>query len=340
MYDPQHLVDPHDAGSGRFGGDGTDPQSWLSGGVPSPPPTSPPRRADSSFSAASVAAAANVDPSIFNELVEMVPLVLSLIDQKPNTSFTRKGSVIYTKTPSRESLYKKASEAKGRNTTQQNFKRKENRSVGSNLDGCGDLLSRSSLSENEREELLALRKQVEDLQRQVLEKDELLKEFEDSKIEMASLHSKLEEIQKELAKKDSLLESTQIQLSDVKVKLADKQAAVEKLEWEATTSIKKAEKLEKDLEAVREEISSFVKSVGELSKSNTTHAEDDLDDHYLWGHQLNQMDDLNEMEMRKLEAAQEAYVAALAVDKERKDELSIAEALAARKQMQSLLVLL
>ncbi|VFQ76457.1 unnamed protein product [Cuscuta campestris] len=333
MYDPQHLLDPHDAGSGRFGGDGTDPQSWLSGGVPSPPPTSPPRRADSSFSAASVAAAANVDPSIFNELVEMVPLVMSLIDQKPNTSFTRKGSVIYTKTPSRDSLYKKASEPKGRNTAQQISRRKENRSVGSNLDGCGDLSSRSSLSENEREELLALRKQVEDLQRQVLEKDELLKEFEDSKIEMASLHSKLDEIQKELAKKDSLLESTQIQLSDVKVKLADKQAAVEKLEWEATTSIKKAEKLEKDLEEV-------MKCVGELTKSNTTYAEDDYDVGYLWCDQPKQMEDLKEMEMRKLEAAQEAYVAALAANRERADDLSIAEALAARKPMQSLLLLL
>ncbi|RAL41131.1 unnamed protein product [Cuscuta campestris] len=333
MYDPRHLLDPHDAGSGRFGGDGTDPQSWLSGGVPSPPPTSPPRRADSSFSAASFAAAANVDPSIFNELVEMVPLVMSLIDQKPNTSFTRKGSVIYTKTPSRDSLYKKASEPNGRNTTQKISRRKENRSVGSNLDGCGDLSSRSSLSENEREELLALRKQVEDLQRQVLEKDELLKEFEDSKIEMASFHSKLDEIQKELAKKDSLLESTQIQLSDVKVKLADKQAAVEKLEWEATTSIKKAEKLEKDLEEV-------MKFVGELTKSNTTYAEDDYDVGYLWGDQPKQMEDLNETEMRKLEAAQEAYVAALAANREREDDLSIAEALAARKPMQSLLLLL
>lgn len=80
------------------------------------------------------------------------------------------------------------------------------------------LSSRSSLSEKEREELTALREQVEDLQRKLLEKDELLKEVENSKNEMASLHSKLEEMQKEFAEKDSLLRSTQMQLSDAKVR--------------------------------------------------------------------------------------------------------------------------
>ncbi|CAH9078601.1 unnamed protein product [Cuscuta europaea] len=113
MYDPHHLVDSLESGSGRFGGDGTDPRSWLSGDAHSPPPASSfHRRADSSFSAASVAAAANVDPTIVNELVEMFPLVQYLIDQKQNTSFTRRGSVIYTKTPSRESLYKRPLEQK------------------------------------------------------------------------------------------------------------------------------------------------------------------------------------------------------------------------------------
>ncbi|KAL0364429.1 UNVERIFIED_CONTAM: protein MICROTUBULE BINDING PROTEIN 2C [Sesamum angustifolium] len=99
MYEPQqqHLLDLQDNS-----GFGSDPKSWLSGDDLS--------RTLSSLSAAAATASAtgNVDRVLFNDLVEMVPLVQSLIDRKANSSFTRRGSMIYTKTPSRESLYKKA----------------------------------------------------------------------------------------------------------------------------------------------------------------------------------------------------------------------------------------
>jgi len=64
---------------------------------------------------------------------------------------------------------------------------------------------------------MALRGQVEDLQKKLSEKDELLKEVEISKNEMASTYAKLDEMKKEYAEKDSLLKSTQAQLSDAKV---------------------------------------------------------------------------------------------------------------------------
>nr|GMD31549.1 protein MICROTUBULE BINDING PROTEIN 2C [Ipomoea batatas]GMD45284.1 protein MICROTUBULE BINDING PROTEIN 2C [Ipomoea batatas]GME12388.1 protein MICROTUBULE BINDING PROTEIN 2C [Ipomoea batatas] len=44
---------------------------------------------------------------VTDDIRKIFPLVLSL-DQNPNASFTRKASVNYTKTPSRESLYNKA----------------------------------------------------------------------------------------------------------------------------------------------------------------------------------------------------------------------------------------
>ncbi|KAL0385246.1 UNVERIFIED_CONTAM: protein MICROTUBULE BINDING PROTEIN 2C, partial [Sesamum radiatum] len=98
LYEPQqqHLLDLQDNS-----GFGSDPKSWLSGDDLS--------RTLSSLSAAAATASAtgNVDRVLFNDLVEMVPLVQSLIDRKANSSFTRRGSMIYTKTPSRESLYKK-----------------------------------------------------------------------------------------------------------------------------------------------------------------------------------------------------------------------------------------
>lgn len=46
--------------------------------------------------------------------------------------------------------------------------------------------------------------------------------------------------------------------SPAQIKLADKQAAVEKLQWEAMTSNQSVEKVQKDLEIVQEEISSFM----------------------------------------------------------------------------------
>lgn len=66
---------------------------------------------------------------------------------------------------------------------------------------------------------MALREQVEDLQKKLLEKDELLKEVEISKNEVVSIRAKLDEMKKEYAEKDSLLKSTQAQLADAKVNI-------------------------------------------------------------------------------------------------------------------------
>lgn len=61
------------------------------------------------------------------------------------------------------------------------------------------------------------------------------------------------------------------------VKLADKQAAVEKLEWEATTSSKKVEKLQEDLEVVRQEIAWFMQFVQQLTKNDSRTLAEDYD---------------------------------------------------------------
>lgn len=71
MFEPQHFMDLHDNSS--LG----DPKSWLSGDDNSSPIH---RRTQSSLSSASAAGtAANVDRLLFNDLVEIVPLVQSLI---------------------------------------------------------------------------------------------------------------------------------------------------------------------------------------------------------------------------------------------------------------------
>ncbi|XP_022886035.1 protein MICROTUBULE BINDING PROTEIN 2C-like [Olea europaea var. sylvestris] len=326
MYESQqHLVDLQENG-----GFGSDPNSWLSGADD----RSSLSRTFSSLStaAASAAATGDVDRVLFNDLVEMVPLVQSLIDRKANPSFTRRGSMICTKMPSRESLYKKAITTKKQ--------RDQNKNVANNPDGCADdfsIFSSSSVfSEKDRKDLASLREQVEDLQRKLSEKDELLKSVELSKKEMASIHAELDNLKNEDAEKDFLIKSSQLQLSDTKTKLADKQAAVEKLQWEAAASNKKVEKLQEDLEMVQGDLSSMMLLIQGLTKSDALSAEDYEDVSY----PLDEfdIDDLNEIEMQEMEAAREAYVAAVTAAKVEQDEGSFAAVTSARLRLQSLVI--
>ncbi|CAL5444819.1 unnamed protein product [Camellia sinensis] len=161
-------------------------------------------------------------------------------------------------------------EPKGRNVAQSipTKKRREyadkdqGKIASDNQDGCSDsfsIFSSTTLpTEKDREELIALKEQVEDLQRKLLEKEELLKSAEISKTKMTSMNAKFEELKHQAADKDSLIKSTQLQLPDAKIKLADKQAALEKLQWDAMTSNKKVEKLQEDLGSMQGEISSFL----------------------------------------------------------------------------------
>lgn len=77
--------------------------------------------------------------------------------------------------------------------------------------------SRGLTSEKEREELVTLKEQVEDLQKKLLEKDELLKSAENSRNQVNDLKAKLDDLIHQASEKDSLLKSTQRQLSDAKV---------------------------------------------------------------------------------------------------------------------------
>lgn len=336
MFEPQHLVDLQDNRSATAAGGTADPSSWLSGDgrlhhTASSSPSAL-HRALSSLSNAS--AAGSYDPVLFNDLVEMVPLVQSLIDQKVNPSFTRRGSMIYTKTPSRESLARKTTEVKVRNGVQ-SIPTKGNKDHKNNQDRIADnssMLSRLSPTEKDMEELLVLREQVLDLQRKLSEKDELLKSAEISKTE---IQAKLNEVNTEAAENDVLLNSTQVQLADTKIKLADKQAAVEKLQWEAMTSNQRVEKLQKDLQGVQGEISSFMLVFEGLARNASTLAAEDFDAVSCASDHNPDLDDLDEIQMQKLEAAREAYATAVAAAKVKQDDESIAAAASARMHLQS-----
>lgn len=117
----------------------------------------------------------------------------------------------------------KIAESKGRNANQSiHVKKKKDQEDKDEGITAGDerfhmTSARTMEAEKDLEELVALREQVEDLQKKLSEKDELLKASEASKNDVAAVHSKLDELKLQAAERDSLLKSAQRQLSDAKV---------------------------------------------------------------------------------------------------------------------------
>ncbi|XP_042502557.1 protein MICROTUBULE BINDING PROTEIN 2C isoform X2 [Macadamia integrifolia] len=329
MFEQQHFVDLQEDES--FG----DPKSWLSGEDQSSPL---PQRTMSSLSNGNVNNG-NVDRVLYKNLVEMVPLIESLMDRRANTSFTRRSSLVYTKTPSREPFSKK--ESKGRKAAQSIPIRKQrdiedkDPSKNTSPDDFSLFSSKTLALEKDREDLIVLQKQVEDLQKKLLEKDELLKAEVSSKNLMIEAHAKIEEQRRLIAEKDSLVKSAHSQLSDAKIKLADKQAALEKLRWEAMTSNQKVEKIQEELDSMQGEISSFMLLFeGLTTNDSSAYAEDyDINPYHL--DPLPPIDQMDDMEMQKMEEAREAYIAAVHAAKENQDEESLAAAAEARFRLQS-----
>lgn len=63
----------------------------------------------------------------------------------------------------------------------------------------------------------------------------------------------------------------------LQIKLADKQAALEKIQWEMTTSNKKVDKLQDELDSMQSDISAFTLLLEGLTKTDTAKYADDYD---------------------------------------------------------------
>ncbi|CAA7026988.1 unnamed protein product [Microthlaspi erraticum] len=322
MYEQQqHFMDlQSDSGFG-------DESSWLAGDDDL-------RLSPHQSSAATNPGNENLDRRLLKDLVEMVPLIEQFMEHKEKSSFKRRGSMIYTKMPSRESLSRK-----GRNASQ-TVPGKKKRDAEGNNDAMNnsreDGENARALAGAEKEELSRLREQVNDLQTKLSEKDELLKSMETSKSQVNEIQGKLEETKRVVAEKEMLIKSMQLQLSDTKIKLADKQAAFEKTQWEAKTTGTRATKLQEQLDSVEGEISTFARVFETLAKPESKKLDRDYDvTPYQFDH-VPYLDDVDETEQRKMEEARLAYIAAVTTAKEREDEESLAMAAKARAYLQSL----
>ncbi|ONH90782.1 hypothetical protein PRUPE_8G074000 [Prunus persica] len=196
----------------------------------------------------------------------------------------------------------------------------------------------SSRTSAEQEELDTLRVQVGDQQRKVSEEEELLKSSEISKDQMKAIQAKLDEMKHQVSEKDALIKAAKLQLTDAKIKLADKQAALEKLQWEPMISNRKVEKLQEELDSLQGQISSFMFLFEGLMKADAIVYSEDYDISPCTVDHLSHIDDLDETWMQKVEEARKAYITVVAATKEKQDEESIAAAASARLHLQSLVL--
>ncbi|XP_068638203.1 protein MICROTUBULE BINDING PROTEIN 2C-like isoform X2 [Aristolochia californica] len=334
MLDQQHFLD-----LGHENGD-LDPRSWLS----------EQHHHSSSHPISSNAPPndGNVDRVLFKNLVEMVPLVESLMDRRANASFTRRASLIYTRTPARESHHKKILDGKGRKTQTVPTKKRvggNDHSRSNNRDSSRDdhsmLSSKALVTEKDEDELVMLRERVEDLQKKLLEKDELLKSAETSINQMNQVHKKLEDLKRQLAEKDAtdaLIKSANLQLSDAKIKLADKQAALEKLQWEVVNANCKAANLQEDVDSMEGETAQIIGVIEALAGTDPTAYDDDkknMNLDYFDQLSLVEEEEVDDIDMQQMEEARQTYLAAVAYAKENPSEKTLAMAAEARLRLQS-----
>ncbi|KAL5725757.1 hypothetical protein ACHQM5_008867 [Ranunculus cassubicifolius] len=317
MFEKQNFFDLHSDNDSTYG----DPKSWLSG------------EDNNNSSSQQSHSSSNFDRVLYKNLIEVVPLVESLM--KTKNSFTRHAPLIYTKTPTKEVNPKKIQEPKGKKVAHfvPAIKQMNGGDNKKNKDGSVDdfsIISSRASMEKDREGLLALQEQVDDLQDQILEKDENLKSVQSSMSQMSIIHTKIDEVKRQIAEKDSLIKSAHLQLLDVNVKLEDREAALEKIQKELTTSKRKVEELEDEMASINGEKAAFT-LLFEHIMADAGNIDPPLP--YLDQLPCSCIDDMNEKEMQEMEVAREAYISVVSAVKESQDDDLLAIAAEARQRL-------
>ncbi|KAE8809192.1 hypothetical protein D1007_14237 [Hordeum vulgare] len=159
--------------------------------------------------------------------------------------------------------------------------------------------------QKQREERAALQEQLSGLQDKLLEKDEALRSAENLIGRVSAANEAVDELRSQLNDKESLVESTGSELHCAKIMLAEKQAALEKLEWEAKMSSTKVEELKVDVASMDVEISALMK------------------------------DTVGDIDTEKMEQEMSAYVTALAAAKDNPTEEFLKAVTEARLRLQA-----
>ncbi|KMZ66032.1 hypothetical protein ZOSMA_2G00430 [Zostera marina] len=274
-----------------------------------PPPVLPPN------------VSGNVDRGLYDDLVEIVPLIETLMDQRGNSAYKRSARMISTPNPTQQ---KKVPVKKQNGSRIVKDRITANSHSSGNSDDFSMLSSKKSSAQKDREEVSVLREQLDELQKKLLEKEDSFK----------SSQVTVDELKHQVCEKDEQLKSLHSELNTTKIKLADKQAAVESLDWQTREANNKVEKLQAETDSKNFEISAFMKFFQELMKNTTSTAplvEETVFDTFDHLPNIDVDDDA-------IEETRLAYEAALAFAIENPCDEALIAAFHARTKLQSLVV--
>ncbi|WVZ65289.1 hypothetical protein U9M48_014683 [Paspalum notatum var. saurae] len=172
-------------------------------------------------------------------------------------------------------------------------------------------------AQKQKEEIAALQEQLNGLQRKLLEKDEALRSAENLISRTSAANEAVDGLRSQLSEKESLIESAGSELHSAKIMLAEKQAALEKLEWEAKVSNRKVEELQVDVASMDSEVSALMKLFRQLTENDRAPSPRDRYDDLSLECEPVQLDDtVVDIDIEKMEQEMSAYVSALAAAKE------------------------
>ncbi|KAJ1702412.1 hypothetical protein LUZ63_002191 [Rhynchospora breviuscula] len=305
--------------------------------------SSPPGPPSTTTSVAKGKDGGNVDKLLFKNLVEMVPLVETLMDKKPNPAFTRRVSMVHTPAAPQVKKVSSTRSVQGSNSISAK-KQKSPGQIASTVKKTPNRVPSSASKplavrnlKKEREELGLLQGQVNELEKKLVEKEEALKLAQNSIEQMCTVNEALEDVRRQLEEKELMVVSASSELNDAKIALADKQAALEKLEWEGRMSNMKVEELQGDVAHMSDEISVLMEVFEKLSPNDS--------DVYLDGEMVSLEcepvefeDDIGEIDMDKMEQEIAAYMSALAAAKQNPDEKMLDTVAQERLRLQALVL--
>ncbi|XP_015693742.1 protein MICROTUBULE BINDING PROTEIN 2C [Oryza brachyantha] len=286
----------------------------------------------------------SVDRVLFKNLVEMVPLVESLMDRRSNPSYSRRASMVYTPAPAKKNADLKGAKSpqsvsvKKRRDPGETGKKSTTDSNGENGTVAPISLLGGENKPKDKDEIVLLRDQIEELQKTLLEKEEALKSAESSVSEMNALYSTVDELRRQVAEKEALIKSTNSQLHNAKIMLADKQASLEKLEWEVRTSNKKVEDLQGDVSNMEFEIGSLMALFEKISENVSGDLQDGSLPSSYELESLQSASEIDKIEVEKIEQERVTYAGALAAARENPNEEHLNLAAEARLKLQVLVL--
>ncbi|EEC84752.1 hypothetical protein OsI_31753 [Oryza sativa Indica Group] len=191
-------------------------------------------------------------------------------------------------------------------------------------------------AQKQREELAALQEQLSGLQKKLLEKDEALRSAEHLISRISAANAAVDELRGQLTEKESQIESTGSELHGAKIQLAEKQAALEKLEWEAKVSSTKVEELQVDVASMDVEISALMKLFRKITENDRApYSRERADDSSLECEPVQLDDMVGDIDMEKMEQEMSAYATALAAAKDNPTDEFLKAVTEARLRLQA-----